>query len=180
MVCVADGTGGVSGAAIAAEMFIAGVKRAIDAGMDDLDDRATWVGLLRALDEEIARDPVAGETTGIALVVSAASVVGASVGDSEAWLFTDGSLELTGNQNRKPRLGTGRARPKPFEAPGRGTLVVATDGLFHNATIDDIRAVARHDSPGTADALAKLPAGAGSRALPDDVAVVVGWLNSLE
>jgi len=167
VVCVADGSGG---------MFVAGTRRAVDSGTIDLDDPSAWVTLLKALDEEIERFPLAGETTGIALAVTPTSVVGASTGDSRAWLFTESSYELTKNQARKPRLGTGRAVPKPFATQARGTLVVGTDGLFDYAALDDIRAIVRAASPDAADALVRLP-GARSRTLPDDVAVVVGWLD---
>jgi serine/threonine protein phosphatase PrpC len=177
IVCVADGSGGMSGAANAAEMFVSGVKRNVDAGSLKLTDAAAWVALLGTLDAEIARHPFAGETTGIALVVTPTTVVGASAGDSRAWLFADTANELTEEQVRTPRLGTGHAIPKPFTAPAHGTLVVGTDGLFDHASIDDIRAIAlASPSPDAADALIGLLR-ARFQTLPDDVAVVVGWLD---
>jgi serine/threonine protein phosphatase PrpC len=129
VVCVADGRGGVSGAAKAAEAFVAGVRQAIDTRAVDPTDPLACVDLLKVLDREIERDPVAGETTGIVLAVTPTSVVGASVGDSRAWLFTDVATELTEltelteGQARKPRLGTGGALPKAFTAPNSGGRV---------------------------------------------------------
>jgi serine/threonine protein phosphatase PrpC len=179
IIAVADGSGGMTGGGTAAEMFVAGIKRASDSRDIDFDDPSAWVALLKMLDEEIERLPLAGETTGIALAVTPRSVVGASAGDSRAWLFAENSYELTRNQTRKPRFGTGRAEPRPFTGPARGTLVVGTDGLFDYAAVDDIRAMTRVASQHTADALVELPR-ARTRALPDDVAVVVAWLDQPE
>jgi len=95
----------VSGAAKAAETFVAGVRLALDTRAVDPTDPLACVDLLKALDREIERDPVAGETTGI-----------------------------------------------------------------------DISAIARKGSLDSADALARLPL-TRSRTFPDDVAVVVGWLD---
>jgi serine/threonine protein phosphatase PrpC len=176
VVGIADGSGGMAGAAKAAEIFVAGLRRLVDSRAVNLDDPSVWVALLKTLDDEIELHPLAGETTAIALAVTPTSVVGASAGDSRAWLFTDRSYELTKDQARKPRLGTGRAVPKPFTAQARGTLVAGTDGLFDYAAIDDIRAIALAGAQDAADALVQLPR-ARSRALPDDVAVVIGWLD---
>lgn len=176
VVCVADGSGGVSGAAKAAETFVAGVRQAIDARAVDPTDPLACVGLLKVLDREIERDPVAGETTGIVLAVTPTSVVGASVGDSRAWLFTKVATELTEGQARKPRLGTGGALPKAFTAPSGGVLVAGTDGLFDYAAIADISAIARNGSLDGADALVRLPV-SRAKTFSDDVAVVIGWLD---
>jgi serine/threonine protein phosphatase PrpC len=180
VVCVADGTGGATGGAMAADLFVTGVRRAAESGAISFDEPTAWADLIKSIDDEIARHPQAGETTGIALAVTPTSVLGASAGDSRAWLFSEGSCELTKNQSRKPRPGTGRSKPHPFTVESRGILVVGTDGLFDHASLEDIRAVAgRAPSQDTADALAQLPR-ARSRTLPDDVAVVLGWLDERE
>ena len=50
--------------------------------------------------------------------LSADGILGASVGDSGAWLVApDGVLDLTAHQRRKPFPGTGMAVPVPFAAP---------------------------------------------------------------
>jgi serine/threonine protein phosphatase PrpC len=180
IVCVADGTGGVSGGAKAADLFVTGVRQAVESRAVIIGEPTAWADLIRTLDDEIARHPLAGETTGIALAVTPTSIVGASAGDSRAWLFTDDSAELTKDQARKPRLGTGRTKPQPFTAEASGILVVGTDGLFDYARIEDVCAIARTAVPkDAAAALVNLP-GRRSRALPDDVAVVVGWLDHHE
>jgi len=178
LVCVADGTGGGSGAALAAEMFVSGVRRAVEERGLEIREPDAFVSLLEDLDHEIKRHPIASETTGIALAITPTSIVGASVGDSRAWLFTaDGAVELTADQVRKPRLGSGGALPRWFATTAKGTLVVGTDGLFDNAAIADIAAIARAGlAAAAADALIGHLRGR-FRALPDDVAVVVGRLD---
>lgn len=178
IVCVADGTGGASGAALAAEMFVAGVRRAVEARGLEVREPDAFVALLEDLDHEIKRHPIASETTGIALAVTPTSIAGASVGDSRAWLFAaGGAVELTADQVRKPRLGSGGAMPRSFAMNAKGTLVVGTDGLFDNATIADIEAITHAGLPAAAaEALVRHLRGR-FRALPDDVAVVVGRLD---
>ncbi|HXT99931.1 MAG TPA: hypothetical protein VN903_03000 [Polyangia bacterium] len=176
VVCVADGTSGLPGAAAAAETFIAGVQRAVELRTIDLTDGAAWTALFCDLDREIEQQSLAGETTGIALAITPTSVVGASAGDSRAWLFGETSVELTADQIRKPRLGTGWASPRPFAAPARGTLVVGSDGLFDYVPIDEIRAVARGAADDVASALVDL-VHARSGTLVDDVVIVVAVLD---
>jgi len=178
VVCVADGTGGAAGAAAAAAMFVDSAQGTVRGGAFSLGEPAAWVRLLEDIDREIARHPAAGETTGIALAVTGGAVVGASAGDSRAWVFGAGATELTGDQVRKPRLGTGRAQPRSFSAPASGTLVVGTDGLFDHAALADIAAIAQ--APPSADAGNALIGllRARYRQLPDDVAVVIGWLDA--
>lgn len=64
-------------------------------------------------------------------VIEAIDRVGASVGDSVAWLVHEGAIiDLTGRQIRKPRLGTQAAVPIGFtHGPLEGVLLVAADGL---------------------------------------------------
>jgi serine/threonine protein phosphatase PrpC len=176
IVVVADGTGGISGGARAAELLVSGVRRAAPTSFLPTD-AAAWTGLLERLDDEIAGDPEAGETTGVVLAVASGFVVGASCGDSRAYLSTAaGMRELTGHQSRKPRLGTGHAKAQPFSADAHGVLVVGTDGLFDYTKLDDISRTILTAPEGGADALVRLVL-EQYRTLPDDIAVVVGWLD---
>lgn len=176
IVCVADGTGGMSGGARAAELFVTGIQRAALSGLAVTEPTA-WLALLQALDREIAMDRLAGETTGIALAVASGHVVGASCGDSRADLSTEaGWQELTGNQLRRPRLGTGRAKARPFSTDAHGTLVVGTDGLFDYAKLDDMSRVVLSTSDNVGQALVDLVLDRHPSP-PDDIAVVVGWLD---
>ena len=102
-------------------------------------------------------------------------IVGASVGDSGAWVIRGSQIEdATDGQARKPLLGAGC---QPFEihaAPLRAdTLLVASDGLLRYARPDDIARLASGPDPAAAARslieLVRLKSGA----LPDDVAVVL-------
>jgi serine/threonine protein phosphatase PrpC len=176
VIVVADGAGGVSGGASAAEVVITGVERSLADEAFDPASTADWVDLLEALDEVVADAPHAGETTVIAFGVTASGIVGASCGDSQAWLWTPaGRITLTERQHRT-RLGTRRARVQAFHAAAAGTLLVASDGLFDYAPADDIQRIAL-GGDGAAEALIALVQGR-NRTLPDDIAVVVGWLDA--
>jgi serine/threonine protein phosphatase PrpC len=163
---VADGAGGLSGGARAAQAVVDAVQRAGWA-----PDARTWVELLSRLDAEVGP----GETTAVVVAMGPDRMVGASVGDSGAWWFDmAGGHELTRGQRRKPLLGSGGAVPVELRLEGRraGTLVLASDGLWKYVPWDRL--------PG---ALQRAPAEAASRLvelvrypsgeLPDDVAVVV-------
>jgi PPM family protein phosphatase len=174
IVTVADGTGGISGGALAAEHVTAGVRARVLAA-SPVSDPASWASILEQLDREIADDRNAGETTAVALAIFAGEVVGASVGDSRAYLVTpSGAVELTSAQRRKPRLGTGRATAVGFRAPAEGVLVVGTDGLFDYAKLDDIVATLGTPDDDPAAALVDFVR-RRHPTLPDDMTVVVGW-----
>src|SRR6266853_3865429 len=77
---VADGAGGLSGGAEAAAMAIEYARR----NAHELRDSKSCVNLLQKLDQLIAKDADAGETTCALTVVTERQVYGASVGDSGA------------------------------------------------------------------------------------------------
>jgi serine/threonine protein phosphatase PrpC len=163
VIVVADGAGGTGSGAAAADAVIAHVK--VAAEIDPL-------ALLTAAD----RLPMnGGETTCVIAVVTARGIHGASVGDSEAWIFGgDADRQLTHRQNRKPLLGSGSARPVPFAiARASGTLVVATDGLWKYAKPAALRAIATSPDLDTIPTrlidLVRLRSGD----LQDDVAIIV-------
>jgi len=71
-----------------------------------------------------------------------AELSGASVGDSGAWLVGPTTvLDLTGQQNRKPLVGSGEAEPVVFGPTTfrTGRLLVASDGLFKCARRSEIQ-----------------------------------------
>jgi serine/threonine protein phosphatase PrpC len=170
IIVVADGAGGTAGGAEAADHVVEAVRKAV-ASPDgrQLDPYS----LLRDIDRDLASH--GGETTAVVAIVSASGIVGASVGDSGAWLVRpDGHLDLTSQQIRKPLLGSRCARPVRFRSGALdGTLVVATDGLLKYAKLRDICAKA-HDTDLAAvpDGLVRLVRLQGG-GLQDDVAIVV-------
>jgi len=126
---VADGAGGVPGGADAAESICKAVADRCSHGRV-----ADWPGCLARIDREMSSSGACGLAAAVVIeIADDGRIVGASVGDCEAWMFSgDGaSRSLTARQARKPLLGDGTAQPVGFEARlGRGTLMMATDGLW--------------------------------------------------
>ncbi|MEO8552138.1 MAG: serine/threonine protein phosphatase [Kofleriaceae bacterium] len=164
IVALADGAGGTSSGAAAADAVIAAVVA------EPTRDPAE---LLETLDGDPDRLGL-GETTAIVLAIAGDRITGASVGDSAAWLI-DGSTitDITGDQQRKPLLGAGAILVPFASSLGGATLLVASDGLLKYARRDAIlRAVAEPDLEVAADLLvaaARLPNGA----LQDDLSLVL-------
>jgi len=137
VVVVADGAGGVGGAAIAAQSvcdFL--MARALKTTVDG----RCWSDALRDADAALAADSHGGLTTVVVVEVRGNSLFGASVGDSGAWTITEsGIVDLTAGQSRKPLVGSGAARPVAFgPVPARGRLLVATDGILKYARMETI------------------------------------------
>ena len=173
LLVLADGAGGTSGGAAAADAVLD------RASVSSPTCAADCVHVLETVDRALAE---LGQTTAILLVVSAGRVFGASVGDSAAWLL-DGSrtLDLTENQDRKPLLGSGRAEPVPFGPfDFRGRVLVGSDGLFKYVDVNRVRDIAANLPVGSvADALvaaARLPSGG----LQDDIAIIVAAQQAVE
>ena len=170
VVALADGAGGMAAASRAADTAILEVRRQLEANGGLLPQ-----ALVRAADRAVHALAVGGQTTLVVAMVAASGLLGASVGDSEAWLVTEnGVARLTERQQRRPLLGVGDAAAVPFSAaPFDGTLLVASDGLFKYARMADIVEVVRspihEEVPGRVVDLVRLRSGA----LQDDVAVAV-------
>jgi serine/threonine protein phosphatase PrpC len=123
VIAVADGSGGTGAGGDAADTVI----REITAAATLEHDPASWCDVLRQTDHQIAD----GQSTGVVVAWSPHGIVGASVGDSKAWLLEKDDLnDLTTSQVRKPLLGTGEAHPVGFSHPSsQGLLLVSTDGF---------------------------------------------------
>ncbi|MCP3063010.1 SpoIIE family protein phosphatase [Myxococcus sp. K38C18041901] len=171
---VADGAGNSHRGAEAAEAVLRGVQEAVASG-SGLEGAETWRAVLERCDARLVSSGQGGETTAVVACVTSRRVVGASVGDSELWLFQGERCHaLTAHQHRKPLLGSGGARPIIFEHLWRGgTLLGASDGLFKYV---DLRRIQEHvglaDVQAAARTLATLPRLA-SGVLPDDVGLVL-------
>lgn len=173
-IVLADGAGGRSGGREAAEAVVRGVRaRARELADADATECAA---VLEAVDRELAAQAHGGEATAVLVLVRGREVVGASVGDSGAWLVGPGGVrELTGRQVRKPFVGVGSATATPFASTVKQDerLLVASDGLLKYVDRDRIVA-ASHSGPLAQAARslvdqARLPSGG----LQDDVAVVL-------
>ena len=168
---VADGAGGTGGGAAAAAMACSIAAERFRAG--GIRTPEDWARCLYEADQAVVR--TGGQCTAVVVEISEGHVVGASVGDSGAWLLTGKAIiDLTQNQHRKPLLGSDEALPMgfgPIELSGR--LLIATDGLFKYATESDI--AQRATALSVNDAVDKLIAGVRllSGALQDDVAIIL-------
>ncbi len=172
VLCVADGAGGRSGGAEAASLAVKLIRE--DAFR--LNNGDACVEALCRMDEAMARDSVAGETTCVVVVVTPEEVFGASVGDSGVWWIPEQGdlLNLTEGQQRKPFVGSGGAWPVPFQRRNQpGWLLLATDGLLKYTSAERIVGVCREQPVELAAKqltdLVRYPSGG----LPDDVTVIL-------
>lgn len=169
---VADGAGGVGGAAVAAQSVCDFVMNRAPRATGD---PRFWSDVLRGADAELAAAPHGGLTTAVVVEIVGKNLCGASVGDSGAWVITDnGVADLTAGQSRKPLVGSGAAQPVAFgPVLSHGRILVASDGIFKYARREALATCARRDSLEDA-ALALIDAVRlrGGR-LQDDVAVIL-------
>jgi PPM family protein phosphatase len=171
---VADGAGGRSGGAEAADFVVQRIREAAPQ-VRKPHDGASWSRLLADIDTAMADDPEAGETTAVVLAVTERGIAGASAGDSGAWLIRPGGYDdLTARQRAKPFLGTSAAFPVPFRSGRlRQTLLLASDGLLKYTSPERICEVALgSDLSAAAEALVDLVR-SSSGTLWDDVAVIL-------
>lgn len=172
VIVVADGAGGVGGAAVAAQFvcdFL--VARAPEAA----GKAQFWPDALKDADSAIAADSHGGLTTAVVVEICGKGICGASVGDSGAWLIDEfGVVDLTGGQIRKPFIGSGAAQPVAFGPISmRGRLLVASDGIFKYAHRDVITARALDGSVENAADVLLDAVRLRTRRLQDDVALVL-------
>ena len=165
--------GGVRGGALASEALVETARAVAGNATLDVHDVALWSVLVKEVDATLTAK-MAGETTGVVVIIGSKGLMGVSAGDSEAWIVTATSIDdLTANQ-KKARLGSGRAVPVSFHRPGLdGVLVVATDGLFKYTSAERIAAALRGGDVARAAerlvGLVRLPSGG----LQDDLGIVV-------
>ncbi len=168
IIILADGAGGLSGGAEAAELV---VRHDFGSCLS----APACAAQLTALDAEISTNRAAGETTAVVAMVHGGIVCGASVGDSGAWLLGDGGIiDLTQHQRRKPLLGSGSAVPEAFGPIAlAGRLLLASDGLLKYVAPDRIYRLGRGEHLERAAeslvAAARLPGGG----LQDDLSLAL-------
>ena len=147
---VADGVGGRANGGPAAQKAVDIARKAV--GGDRPNDEAQiWAERLAGIDRMLQRDKNVGEATAVIVAVTSNGfgrgdkIVGASAGDSNAWLIMEDRVEvLTQRQIPKPFLGSGAALPVSFECDwNEGTLLLGTDGLFKYADAERIAETAR-------------------------------------
>ena len=174
LIVVADGAGGMGGGRAAAEFLMRSVLNA-KVTRTSLE----WAALLEEIDQQMIRDSSPGETTGAVAVLTHRGIVGASVGDSEIWVFTGSGITiLTERQRRKPLIGSGEAIAVAFEYSGIASKVlIGTDGLFKYTSRERIEVIVRTGptdrAAGDLVELVRLKSGA----LQDDVAIGICCLK---
>jgi PPM family protein phosphatase len=175
---VADGQGGQAGGGPAAQLACqTALAAALGCRLDTLVDPLTWSGILRVADAAVASDPGAGFTTLVGLCIHRARVVGASSGDSAAFLVSGGkAMELTAGQKKNPPVGCGAAVAVPFAATAKEPwrVLVMSDGVWKYVGRDRVVEVASRMGGGDLIAelqqVARLP---GNGQFQDDFTVVV-------
>jgi serine/threonine protein phosphatase PrpC len=172
ILCVADGAGGLSGGAEAASLAV----KLIHQDAIGLSNSDACLEALRKMDEAIAKDPVAGETTCALAIVTPDEIFGASVGDSGVWWIPENGnhLNLARAQQRKPFIGSGSAWPVAFRHQNQhGSLLLATDGLLKYTSAEQIIGICRAQPVEVAAKqlieLVRYPSGG----LPDDVTLII-------
>jgi len=169
---VADGAGGMSGGAEAAEYVVRRVRELVSPIMFSPDGMSQ---LLIRLDREMAAAGSYGETTCVVVAVVEGGIVGTSVGDSGAWLISQSEADnLTAAQCRKPFVGSGRAIPVGFSRGSlRDTLLIASDGLLKYTSVECIVAASQaadlDDATNNLIKLVRYPSGS----LPDDISILL-------
>lgn len=115
LIALADGADSSALAQTAAAHTVNELARCFRNGTLPQDPR-DWVMVLEAIDHVVFADSDAGETSALVILVQQGVVVGASVGDSLAYVVPPvGEPRLLTTQPRRgPRIGTGFAEPLGF------------------------------------------------------------------
>ena len=115
LIALADGADARPGAQTAAARTVNELARCFRNGTLPRSSE-DWVMVLEAIDHVVLSDRDAGETSALVMLVQQGVVVGASVGNSLAYVVPPvGEAQLlTTRQRREPRIGTGLATPIGF------------------------------------------------------------------
>jgi len=139
--CISDGAGGTGQGEKASRYIVEKFKeQTLIEGFDSPEDFELF---LRKIDMVLSRESHGGEATAIAGKILEGVVVGASVGDSEAWLFNlEYDYELTAMKNIKPLLGSGSSIPIGFGPMNvERFMLLGSDGLFKYVKHKEIKFV---------------------------------------
>lgn len=115
LIALADGVDSREAAQAAAARTVTELARCFRNGALPEDPRG-WVMLLEGIDHAVLGDPDAGETSALVILVQQGVVMGASVGDSLAYVVhAEGEAQaLSRGERKEPRIGTGLATPLGF------------------------------------------------------------------
>jgi serine/threonine protein phosphatase PrpC len=115
LIALADGADSGAASHAAAALAVRELAKCFRHGILP-DNPRDWEMILEGIDVSVFKDPVAGETSALVLLVQQDVVVGASVGDSLAYVVSEsrGARLLAGGGRETPRIGTAMARPIGF------------------------------------------------------------------
>lgn len=115
LIALADGADSREAAQTAAARTVSELARCFRGGVLPEDPR-DWVMILEGIDHAVLGDPDAGETSALVVLVQQGVVMGASVGDSLAYVVRpSGEAQLlSGGVRKERRIGTGLATPLGF------------------------------------------------------------------
>jgi serine/threonine protein phosphatase PrpC len=115
LIALADGKSAGPASRTAAAHTVDELARCFRSGIFP-DNSRDWEMVLEAIDQVVFRDPIAGETSALVMLVHEDAVVGASVGDSLAYIVRPQGEPrlLTVHRPSAPGIGTGLARPIGF------------------------------------------------------------------
>lgn len=169
---VADGAGGIPGGRAASRLVVDSLTVHLQQDLSILQSASAWCQFLGDLDVKSRDLPDIGESTAVTGAVINGRLVGAHVGDSEAWVF-QGSAFKKITSRPSSRLGTGLAVPRPLDMDlGSDVLIVGTDGLFRHLRPDQIQRVIKDSAPATVCASLCVLARHGRSQIYDDISVV--------
>jgi len=132
LIALADGADSSEGAQAAAARTVDELARCFRSGPLP-DDPRDWVMMLEGIDHVILKDSDAGETSALVILVHDGVVVGASVGNSLAYIVSPTGTKklLTNRQHARARIGTGLAAPLGFgPTPLDGKLITRRAARF--------------------------------------------------
>jgi PPM family protein phosphatase len=175
--CLADGQGGQSGGADAAQLAVRELAAlAANVPLAQLQREQTWLGFLGLADRKVEAAPEAGFTTLVGVLVTVDSVVGASCGDSAAILVpaAGDARILTERQMKNPPIGSGAANPVSFSARlvAPWKLLVMSDGVWKFCGLGSVMESARNLGGEQLFQTLRSQAAGRSGALPDDFSLI--------
>jgi serine/threonine protein phosphatase PrpC len=137
--CISDGAGGTGGGDKASSYIIEAFTALTD--LKKIDHPDHFELFLRQTDLALSQQADSGQCTAVVGRIDNGVIVGASVGDSQAWLFNHQyEYELTSLQYVKPLLGSRTSTPigfGPFELDL--FLLLGSDGLFKYTKKSEIK-----------------------------------------
>ena len=150
LIALADGADSREAAQTAAARTVNELARCFRNGALPEDPRG-WVMLLEGIDHAVLGDPDAGETSALVMLVQQGVVVGASVGDSLAYVVRPAARArlLSTGERKGPRIGTGLAAPLGFgPAELDGKLITRRAARFDARELPSAIAVGRPSDAG--------------------------------